>query len=192
MRYKRQRFYRANGTRVAHIRDLPLRLSRLDRVYRFNAARGRAWPHDIALDRHGRPVVLYTGRVGGPGGDDTFLQARWTGRGWRHDKIAAAGRGTVTFHSGGGSFDHADPTRVVLSRRVGKWFRVELWRTPNQGRDWLAPVPISTPARAHSFRPVIPRGRTDGTHLVVAYVQGKARSFRSFQTDIELAELDTL
>lgn len=186
VRYKAGRFYRANGRRIGTMRDLPLRIGQIDRVYGFTAARGRGWPHDIALDAAGRPLILYTGRIGGPKGADTFYLARWSGRSWRHHRIVAAGKGAPTFTSGGGAFDHADPSRLVLSRRIGKWFQIELWRTADHGLSWLEPVQITDDDDGHSFRPVIPRGFVDPAGLFVAYVHGTAKSFRSYETDIEI------
>jgi hypothetical protein len=74
--YRAGRFYSADGRLVARMRDLPLHLSDLDRVHRFDSApAGRAWPHDVAVDARGRPVAVYTRRIGGPNGTDVF----WNG-----------------------------------------------------------------------------------------------------------------
>jgi hypothetical protein len=63
------------GTR----RDLPLRLSQLDRVQRYTPKKGRAWPMDIAWNSEGAPAIVYSSRVGY---DDVFRYARWNGRRW--------------------------------------------------------------------------------------------------------------
>jgi hypothetical protein len=185
VRYRAGAFYRADGRRVARMRDLPLRIGQLDRVYRFRPATGRAWPHDVAVEPGRRPRVVYTARVGGPGGVDTFYLARWDGSAWRRFPIVSAGRGTRTFHSGGITFDHARPSRVVLSRSTGDWFDVELWRTPDGGPTWMAPIAVTSGSDAHNFRPIIPRG-LKGPRLVIVYVHGTASSFRNFQTVIRM------
>jgi hypothetical protein len=102
----------------------------------------------------------------------------------------SAGLGTRTFHSGGATLDHADPSRLVLSRRIGAWFQIELWRTADGGRTWRDPVSITDRQDGHSFRPVIPRGWTDPRSLVVLYVHGTAQGFRSFQTVIDVSEVE--
>ena len=186
VRYKAARFYRADGRLVGDMRDLPLRTSQLDRVYRFHPTKGRAWPHDIALAGGTRPVVAYTAREGGPGGIDTFYYARWDGAHWSSHRIVSAGRGALTFNSGGITFHHARPSWVVLSRTIGLWNEVELWRTPDGGRTWLAPVPVTTGSDAHNFRPAIPRNFNDTSSLVVLYVHRTADSFRSFRTVIQM------
>ena len=80
MRYKAARFYRADGRLVGDMRDLPLRTSQLDRVYRFRPTKGRAWPHDIALAGGTRPVVAYTAREGGPEGSTPSTTPAGTAR----------------------------------------------------------------------------------------------------------------
>jgi hypothetical protein len=188
MRYQAGRFYRADGSQIGTMLELPLPVSQLDPVYRFSAAVGRAWPHDIALDA-GSPIVLYTGRIHGPNGDDTFYYGRWTGSEWSQHAIVPAGRKTPTFKSGGATFDHAKPSRLVLSRRIGRWFQVELWRTPDAGQTWLVPIPVTAEQNGNSFRPVIPRSFYDPSAIVVYYVYGNATSFRSFQTRIDMTQL---
>ena len=158
----------------ARMRDLPLRTSQLDRVYRFRpsgAAPGRTTSRWSG--RHA-PRIAYTAREGGPGGIDTFYLARWDGARWRSYRIVSAGRGALTFNSGGITFDHAQPSRVVLSRTIGDWNEVELWRTPDGGRSWLTPIPVTSDSDAHNFRPTIPRNLTGTSSLVVFYVHGTA------------------
>ena len=189
VRYKAGRFFRADGRLVARIHDLPLRLKQLDRIYRYRPAVGRAWPHDIALGPGGRPRIAYTARTGGPSGPDTFYLARWDGSAWRRYGIVAAGHGAPTFTSGGVTFDHARPSRVVLSRTIGRWNEIEVWRTPDGGRTWMTPIPVTSNSDAHNFRPMVPRGLT-GSRLVVVYVHGTASSFRNFQTVIRMDVAD--
>jgi hypothetical protein len=185
VRYKSGHFYRADGRLIGRKRDLPLRVRQLDRVYRYRPAIGRAWPHDIALGPSGQPRIVYTAREGGPGGRDTFYLARWDGSAWRRYGIVSAGRGALTFHSGGITFDHARPSRVVLSRTIGGWNEIEVFRTPDGGRTWMTPIPVTSNSNAHNFRPIIPRGLT-GPRLVVIYVHGTASSFRNFQTVVRM------
>jgi hypothetical protein len=188
--YKAGRFYRANGRRLGTMADLPLRTGRLDRLYRFNATVGRAWPHDIAVDADGRPVLVFTGRRHGAYGTDSFFYARWDGARWRRHRIVGAGRRSRTFTSGGVTLHHQRPSWVVLSRRIGRWNQVELWRTGDAGRTWAPPVRL-TSAHQHSFRPVIPRDDDDPATLTVLYLRGKLKSFRNFRTVVRIDQLPT-
>ncbi len=134
-----------------------LRDRRLDRIYRYSDSGGRAWPHDIALTAEGRPRVVYTRRLDGPTGRDTFWYAHHNGEKWISRKIVEAGAGRNSFTSGGATFDHEDPRLVYLSRTIGRWNRVELWLTPDNGRTWTHEQ-ITDDTDHYSIRPVRPRG----------------------------------
>jgi hypothetical protein len=153
----------------------------LDPIYRFAAERGRAWPHDIALDADGSPVVLYTRRLDDR---DTFFYARFDGMRWTSREIVAAGRGRRTFTSGGGGLDHADPRTVLLSRRVGELHQIEAWTTRDGGRSWDSRR-LTSHDDGFAMRPVAPRGASP---LELAlYVWGdpeRTRSYTDFLTRI--------
>jgi BNR repeat-containing family member len=183
LRFKDGRFHRADGSVVGTLADLPLRFSRLDRVQRYSRSRGRAWPMDVAHDRSGAPVVVYSSLVGTA---DTFRYARWDGARWRSRAIAAAGRTLFTYHNSGITLDHADPSRVVLSRTVGAQNEVELRQTTDHGRTWRARL-LTSESRSFNIRPVIPRGLGAEDPLVVLYVTGSARTFREYDTDVVMS-----
>ena len=189
-RYRSGRFYRADGHPFASLRDLPLRTRQLDVIYRYDPAAGRAWPHDVAVFSPSRPVVTYTLRLGGPNGADTYVYGHWDGTAWRSSPIVPAGHGYPTFHSGGITLDHEDPSRLVLSRRPGQYYEVELWRTPDRGLSWLPPLPVTQGSPHHTFRPVIPRGFSDPTRVIVLHVDGMPASFRNFRTVVMMDDVD--
>ena len=68
---------------------MPLHTSKLDHIYNYSDAGGRAWGHDIALTAEGRPRVVYTRRVNNR---DTFWYAYHNGTKWLSRKIVEAGR----------------------------------------------------------------------------------------------------
>ena len=104
--------------------------------------------------RNGRPRVVYTRRVGG---EDTFWYAYHNGKRWISRKIVDAGRGYVTFNSGGASFDHEDTRFIYLSRTIGQWNQVEQWFTPDHGRTWSNRQLTADP-NGFSMRPVTRAG----------------------------------
>ena len=139
VRLKDGRFHAADGRVVGTLADLPLRFSQLDRVEPYSAAVGRAWPMDIAEDRSGMPVVVYSSLVGT---SDTFFYGRWDGRRWRTQPIASAGRSLFTYHNSGITLDHADPSWVVLSRTIDGQNEIEARHTPDHGSSWC-PVQLT-------------------------------------------------
>jgi BNR repeat-containing family member len=154
VRYEAGGLYAMSGRRLGTLDDVPLHTSRLDHVYRYSDAGGRAWPHDIALTADGRPRIVYTRRVANR---DTFYFAYHNGTRWVSRKIVEAGAGTNFFHSGGATFDHEDPRNVYLSRTIGRWNQVEHWFTPDEGRTWSTGRITEDPT-GFSMRPVAPRG----------------------------------
>ena len=186
VRFKDGRFYRADGSVAGTLADLPLNFGQLDRVQRYSATGGRAWPMDVAVDRSGAPVAVYSSLVGT---GDTFRYARWDGSRWRTRRIAAAGRTLFTYHNSGITLDHADPSRVVLSRTVGRQNEIELRQTPDHGRTWRARL-LTSGSRSFNIRPVIPRGLGAEDPLLVLYVTGSARTFREYDTDVVMSTVE--
>jgi hypothetical protein len=180
LRFKDGRFHRADGSVAGTLADLPLRFGDLDRVQRYSPSRGRAWPMDVAHDRNGAPVIVYSSLVGTA---DTFRYAHWDGARWQSRTIAAAGQTLFSYHNSGITLDHADPTRVVLSRTVGEQNEIELRQTSDRGTTWRTRL-LTSDSRSFNIRPVIPRGLGAEDPLVVLYVTGSARTFREYDTDV--------
>ena len=182
MRYKRGRFYKADGSVIGRTRDLPFRLSQLDVVQRYSASKGRPWPMDIAWGSDGVPSIVYSSRVGY---DDVFRYARWNGRRWVTRLVSPAGGSLFGYRNGGITLNHADPRWVVLTRLIDGQHEIEVRYTPDQGRTWQL-FQLTRESSVLNFRPVFPRGITDPNRLVVVYVSGSARSFRSYRTVVNM------
>jgi len=188
MRFKGGRFYKADGSLIGRTRDLPFRLSELDMVHRYSASNGRAWPMDIAWSSEGVPSIVYSSRIGY---DDVFRYARWDGTRWVTQLITAAGGSLFGYRNGGITFNHTDPRWIVLTRLIDGQQEIEMRHTSDQGRTWEL-FQLTHDSAALNFRPVIPRGITDGERLVVVYVSGSARSFRSYRTVVNMRIDDAL
>lgn len=182
MRFKRGRFYKADGSVIGSTRDIPFRLSELDIVQRYSASKGRPWPMDIAWGPDGVPAIVYSSRVGY---DDIFRYARWNGRKWVTQPIAPAGGSLFGYRNGGITLNHADPRWVVLTRLIGSGHEIELRHTGDEGRTWET-FQLTHDSEVLNFRPVFPRGITDPERLVVVYVSGAASSFRSYRTVVNM------
>jgi hypothetical protein len=116
LRYRADAFHRADGTRVAGIRSLPLAPSDGERVYDARPSGVRAWVWDIAARSDGRPVIVYA--LFPPGNDCIYMYAHWTGSAWQHHRIAAGGGRIGRFYAPGISLDHENPD--VVSCRASK------------------------------------------------------------------------
>ena len=185
LRIEGDAIFGASGRRLGTFDDLPLRFSDLDRVERYSPRHGRAWPMDVAVDHDGTPVIVYTALYDG---EDTFRYARFAGGRWRSYRISGAGRTLFHYHNSGATFDHAEPSRMVLSRSVGDHNEVEVFRTPDRGRTWRV-TEVTRSKAGFNIRPVIPRGyRGDGRTLTL-YVSGEAKDYRDFDTTVEMREV---
>ena len=182
MRFKNGRFYKADGTVIGTTRNLPFRLGQLDRVQRYSASKGRPWPMDIAFGSDGVPSIVYSSRVAQ---DDVFRYARWDGEKWVTRLISPAGGNLFGYRNGGITFNHADPSWVVLTRLIDGQHEVEVRHTEDQGRTWQT-FQLTHNSPLPNFRPVFPRGITDPNRLVVVYVSGSASSFRSYRTVVNM------
>ena len=89
LRYRDGSFTRADGSMVGTMENLPLIHERADLVYDGGLTKVRAWIWDVAEDREGNPVIVYTRLPGEP--DHRYHYARWSGAEWVDTEITAAG-----------------------------------------------------------------------------------------------------
>lgn len=182
-RYEANDLFAADGGHVASLASVPISIKKLDLVYKYSDSGGRAWGHDIALQANGRPRIVYTRRLGGPTGSDTFWYAYHNGEKWVSRKIVAAGAGRNSFTSGGATFDHEDPRFVYLSRTIGRWNQVEQWFTPDEGRTWQTRQ-LTEDASHYSIRPVTPRGLADANRVLFSRGDETTIGFTNYRTRI--------
>ena len=127
------------------LRNVPLPISKLERIYSFTKAKGSAWPHDIAADL---ARAAADGLTPAASATATRSSTRYhNGERWISRQIVEAGPGFPSFTSGGATLDHEDPRIVYLSRRTGDFHQVEAWFTPDDGRTWRI-APASRTSRA--------------------------------------------
>lgn len=176
-RLRADRFRRAGGRSAG---GFPLAPRRADRVYNGRAALGRAWVLDTASTAAGRPVILFA--TYHPGGRHVIYRyATFAGGRWRLRRLVDSGPPIAGNYPAGASLDHSDPATVVLSRRVGRVYEIERWRTRDGGRSW-AHAAITHGSRQWNIRPVVPRG---GSRTVV-WMRGGYRGWRAYATTIRL------
>jgi hypothetical protein len=157
-------------------------------VYDARRTGVRAWVWDVALTPDGHPVIVYA----------TFPSKRrhvyWyaafeDGR-WISHRMTVAGpsispRTVEQEYSGGITLDHRDPSIVYLSRKVGRWFEIERWITPDGGYSWRYQTVVRTPG-ANDVRPIVPRG-SDGGPIGLLWLQGPYRGYTKYRTSVAFA-----
>jgi hypothetical protein len=135
---------------------------------------------DIAADPGGDPVAVYTSLRGVK---DTFRYARFASGKWESQPIAAAGRTLFGYHNAGATLDHADPSRLVLSRTIAGQNEIELRTTEDGGSTWTTRA-LTRDSDQFNVRPVIPRGTGAAPRDLVLYVTGSATSYRRYDTSV--------
>lgn len=192
LRYQKGHFYKADGAVVGTMDSLPIHYNKYDFVYDAKVAGSRAWLWDIAADKAGYPVIVYT--VFPHPTDHRYRYARWDGHRWFDTEITPAGgwlprtqQGDVErepYYSGGVALNHADPSIVFLSRRIKNVFKIEKWTTGNGGKNWHSKL-ITRGSVQDSFRPIIPYGYNKPKDHVL-WVQGHYMHFTDFATQIHM------
>jgi hypothetical protein len=186
--YRHGELFRADGSRIGSMNDLPLRPSQADHVYMADRHGGvRAWIHDVAMGSDGRPVVVYaTFRNGGP--SHRYEYARWNGHSWAIHKIVDAGRSIIApasgerFYSGGVVLDHGDPRVVYASLKAAAHHQIARFVTTDHGATWKRKW-ITRNSSTDNVRPVVPRGLPAGKRAVV-WMRGKYVFYTDFRTSI--------
>ncbi len=175
----------ATGRRIAPIGRAPIAPHQADLVYDGPAHGVSGWVWDVAFDRHRHPVIVYA-TFPSPT-RHLYWYARFTGRRWVSHFLTVGGP-TIspttieTEYSGGLALDHADPSIVYLSRKVGRWFRIERWSSDDGGYRWHHRTVVSTPGR-DDLRPVVPRG-SDGGGIRLLWLEGHYGSYTHYRTSI--------
>jgi rhamnogalacturonyl hydrolase YesR len=191
--YRAGAFYRADGTRICGVEELPFTPEQADLVYDARKTGVRAWVWDVAADEGDRPVIAYT-RLPAEN-DHRYHYARWTGKEW-FDKELCAGGGwfpqtpagqpeSEPHYSGGLVLDHANPGVVYLSRPVNGVREIERWQTTDIGRFWLVEA-VTRNSKQDNVRPFIVRNHTaDGPKVLWENISGHYVRFIDYRTSIK-------
>jgi unsaturated rhamnogalacturonyl hydrolase len=182
--YRAGAVWRADGSRIAALAQLPMTPSQSDKVWDGPARRAKAWTWDIALDAQQRPVITFASFP--TDADHRYHYARWNGARWVVSQVTAAG-GSMNLdpaepnYSGGITLDKTSPNRVYVSRQVDGVFELDQRVTADGGETWTA-SPITTGSTTGHYRPVPTRRRAAGSDLDVFWMHGTYPSYVSFRT----------
>lgn len=192
IKYEKGKFYRADGTQIGTIENLPIAHSESDVVYDAKPTQKRAWIWDIALDKNGSPVLVYTTIPTVT--EHHYHYAVHTPEGWQTHHITPGGQWfpqtpngeqeRETEYSGGISLNHADPSIVYLARPVNNIFEIERWQTPDNGATWASQA-ITENSTQLNVRPVIPRNYP-ANKIGVLWMHGTYVHYTNYHTEIRM------
>lgn len=144
-KYRNSALYKANGAKITDWGALPLQPKLADIVYDATKSNEKAWIWDVAENKEGDPVIVYSRFPNDS--SHIYYYCVWNSDQWNSHKLINSGRWFPETpkgeterepnYSGGIVLDHKDPSIVYLSRFKNKKFEIEKWTTPNKGKDWV-------------------------------------------------------
>ena len=191
LKYRNGAFYKADGTKIKDMSELPIAPEEADVVYDAKKSGVRAWIWDIALNQKGNPVILFTKLP--QENNHRYWYAVWSGEIWVQNEITPGGKWfpqTKTgktekehHYSGGMCLNQNDPSIVYLSREVklGK-FEIEKWITNDSGKSWKSEA-ITSNSKYINIRPVYPKGAS-GDKII--WMNGEYIHYTKFNTSIRI------
>ncbi|MCC5930760.1 MAG: glycoside hydrolase family 88 protein [Cyclobacteriaceae bacterium] len=196
MYYQSGSFYKANGTKIKSIDDLPVMPTEADLVYDAARGKAKAWNWDIAQDAKGNPVIAYARFPTDE--NHIYCYAKWDGKKWlNYDLVNSGGWFPQTpegkaepepNYSGGMNIDKENPDVLYLSVKRDSIFEIEKWATRNNGKNWSVD-PITKGSAKDNVRPFAVRGAKAGNPVQVLWMQNtKYIHFADAQRLAELAE----
>lgn len=175
--YRDSAMYRANGKKIMDWPALPLEPRQADIVYDATTTSEKAWIWDVATDKNGNPVIVYTRFPN----DSThvYFYSTWHEGKWTNHEIVNSGgwfphtpEGATERepnYSGGVVLDHEDPSVVYLSREIDGVFEIEKWTTPDRGQTWTAQA-ITANSAHDNVRPFVIRNCNKSDSLRVLWL----------------------
>ncbi len=182
--YQNGSFYKADGSFIKKIDDLPLLPSELDLVYDSSATGIKAWIWDISFDHMDHPVIAYA--IFPEINDHRYRYAYWNGYSWNNNEITIAGSSIdeirEPYYSGGIAINHNNPSIVYLSKKINNIHEIERWTTPNNGFDWFSERTTMGSVKPN-IRPLVPRGYESGENGVI-WMYGDYIHFTEYSTQL--------
>lgn len=178
--YEKGSFWKADGSKILDIHELPIQPSEADLVYEAaeNNPVARAWTWEIAQTKKGYPVIAYTKY---PTRENHICcYAIWDNKGWKNFDLIDSGSWfpetmegaieTEPYYSGGISIDHESPNTVYISVKRDSVFEIEKWESRNKGKKWEVEK-ITTNSLKNNVRPFAVRGAGKNNPLQVLWME---------------------
>jgi hypothetical protein len=173
---------------------LPIQPQVADIVYDATKSHERAWIWDVAENREGDPVIVYSRFP--KDSSHVYYYSVWDNNKWNNYKLVNSGpwfpqtpKGEIErepYYSGGIVLDHEDPSILYLSRLKDKKFEIEKWTTPNKGCNWVIEE-ITQDSNNDNVRPFVIRNYSGQDSLKVLWMNVKKYvHYTDYQTSIKM------
>ncbi len=197
MYYKSGSFFKADGTKIKNIEDLPIVPKEADLVYNGGLGNGKAWNWDIGENEQGNPVLAYTRYP-----NDTthiYAYATWENNKWNNFSLINSGswfpktmEGKIELeqnYSGGMSIDHEEENTLYLSINRDSVFEIEKWISKDKGLSWEISQ-LTKGSSKDNIRPFAIRGAKSANSLQVLWMQNT--KYHHYGNAYGLAEMGPL
>ncbi|MEX2232174.1 MAG: BNR-4 repeat-containing protein [Cyclobacteriaceae bacterium] len=192
-KYQGGALHKANGEKIMDWSFLPLDPKQSDVVYNAAQSREKAWIWDVAENKAGNPVIVYSQF---PSDSNhvyyysIYDEGRWnnyrlhdSGPWFPHTLAGATER--EPNYSGGIVLDHEDPSNVYLSREKNGVFELEKWTTDDSGKNWKVTV-ITKDSEFDNVRPFVVRNHADDSGIVLWMNIKKYLHYTDYQGEIKI------
>jgi len=193
-KYRDGVLHKASGEKIMDWSALPLQPHNSDMVYDARPTKEKAWIWDVAENKEGNPVLVYSRFPNDS--SHVYYYSMWDNNQWNHYRLKDSGSwfpqtpdGTIERepnYSGGIALDHVDPSVVYLSASKNGIFEIEKWVTPNKGKDWNVEN-ITSHSEYDNVRPFAIRNHTrEGSPGVLWLNVKKYIHYTDYQTSVKL------
>ena len=189
MMYRAGAFYKANGTQITTISQLPTSVTSADRVYNGSSSTGRGWVWDIAAV-NGQPTITYARFPSTT--NHQYRYAYWDGSAWQDKLVVAGGQWFPQTpsgktepeqqYSGGVVLDHGNPNVVYSSRPINGQWEIERRITTDHGATWTTTA-ITSNSTQRQVRPYVVKNYKPGD-LDLIWMSGPYVGYTNYATGI--------
>ena len=178
--YEKGAFWRADGTKICEMADIPFRPSQATLVYKATESTGRAWVQDIAVSQKGRIAILYARYP--QENNHIYHHVQYDRGQWTDTKICEAGpwfpqtpkgqREREPHYSGGMVLNPANFKEVFVSQQVNGTFEIIRYDAKDKPMEWLA-HPVTENSKYDQVRPYVPRSMKKPRKNVVLWMENE-------------------
>jgi hypothetical protein len=171
LKFTKGAFYNADGQKIGDTSSLPIMNTLIDTVFNPASAGGNGSGWDIALDKNGRPVVVYD--LIKDANNHIYMYFRWNGASWLKYTLinSGANMGGEAGFGAGVTLDHENTNIVYLSRQINGMFELDKWVTRDSGATWDSTA-ITRGSAKKNTRPCVPRGHIAGGNIEIIWNYG--------------------
>ncbi len=202
MYYEGSKFYQVDGTEVGSMDNLPVNQNKLMKVYDGVKPKIRSWIWDIALDKQGYPVIVYTQLK-----EETvhkYYYGKWNGTEWESHFLSNGGqdfprrdykkqdRNPEPHYSGGIIIDHENTDIVYLSKPVNDVYEIFKYQTKDNGEHWDVEA-VTAKSTKDNVRPFVVRNHTGGGKPYLLWMENRMyEHYTKFDASIKMNLLKPL